>query len=572
MQISKLKQITFNVNNGAPEMRLKAAEEAIPDLRQEQHRLSDKARSHCREFATTLAAWTSRDVGEALRPVGVEQDLRDARLIKLIAVFLTLTELALTVVVSLVFAVSAPFLLLVALVSILALKVGLLALWRNPLQPQQTRQRLRRYIIGPSLVVTMLALGVLVFARSAGVLALLLLPLINLALCSLSLGCLGLAAGLFALGYLMSWSKHAEQRFNALEREAVETSKVLQRVEKVAEELRATQTQRQAVRATPAQPQRVAAPNVMQPRQAPVGVAEGVPRPSATVRQQVSWLALFGCALVLSGSGCKVNDGLTQMASAQNEVATSAKAAPAASTPVTQRGEGLWLELWLDWSRSADDQSFGEAVRTLIAALPEMVLAHGITRVTAHQFSDRGWSAPEIFSLDLPLAEPVAPDEASALFGGAKKQQEAQARAQQLARLRQALAVITPEKLLPGNVVEPPCTDVRGCLLRIAASARAQRRLVVMITDLDDSCSHQLPELSLATANTALVVVILPELPPPAAITIGNREHSSPDQLWLHRRAELLRAVPDAVAIPAFGDPRDAVKQALANFSNQPKR
>src|SRR5207237_6044765 len=103
-----------------------------------------------------------------LRPVGIEQDLRDARVINLIAVFLTLTELVLTVVVSLVFAVSAPFLLLVALVSIFALKVGLLALWRNPQQPQQTRQRLRRYIIAPSLVVTMLALGALVFARTAG--------------------------------------------------------------------------------------------------------------------------------------------------------------------------------------------------------------------------------------------------------------------------------------------------------------------------------------------------------------------------------------------------------------------
>ena len=54
MQSKELNRIKFDVNNGAPDLRLKAAEEAIPVLRQELRRLHDKAMSQCREFAATL--------------------------------------------------------------------------------------------------------------------------------------------------------------------------------------------------------------------------------------------------------------------------------------------------------------------------------------------------------------------------------------------------------------------------------------------------------------------------------------------------------------------------------------
>jgi hypothetical protein len=334
MQSKKLKQFVFDAVNGAPESRLKAAEEAIPVLRQEQQRLSDKARSQCQEFAAALAAWTSREVGESLRPVEIEQDLRDARALNLIAIFLTLTELALTVVVSLVFAVSAPFLLLVALVSIFALKVGLLALWRDAQQPQQTRRRLQRYIIAPSLLVTMVALAVLVFARTAGVLALLLLPLINLALCALSLGCPGLAAGLFALGFLMSWSRHAEKRFNALEREAVETGRTLQRVEKVAAELRAAKGNRGQAR--------IASANVAAP--APARVTTALTRAPQTVRRTGSLLPAVAFALAIGNGGCNASGGLGQAMNSQSLVA-SPVASPSAivNAPVFSTGTGQTL-------------------------------------------------------------------------------------------------------------------------------------------------------------------------------------------------------------------------------------
>ncbi len=575
MQSKERTQIKFDVNNGAPDLRLKAAEEAIPVLRQELRRMSDKAMSQCREFAATLAAWTSSEVGESLRPVGIEQDLRDARMINLIAVFLTLTELLLTVVVSLVFLVSAPFLFLVALVSIFALKVGLLALWRNPQQPQQTRQRLRRYVIAPSLVVTMLALGALVFARTAGVLALLLLPLINLALCALSLGCLGLAAGLFALGFLMSWSRHAEKQFNALEREAVETGKVLQRVEKVAEELRAAKLNRAPAQTV--QTVQVDAPGVSPlpaPRvsTAPVAMTQTV----QAVRRNGSLLSVLIVALAMGSGGCNVSGGLGQMVNPSGVAAapTSSPAVVAEKAPAFSPGpaqgaqldEPVWLELWLDWSLSAEDEPYREAVRALLAALPELAMKHRLAHVTAHQFGAHGWNAPEIFNLDLPLPPAVELDEAGALFGGAKKQQVEQAEQQRLTQLRQKLAALTAERLLPLNAIEPPCTDVQGCLNRMAVSARPQRRLVFLISDFDDSCSHRLPSVSLAAANAALVAVILPEAQPVSA----HGEPLRPDQLWMQRRDELMKAVPGAVVIPYFGDPLSAASAALSKLGKQP--
>jgi hypothetical protein len=574
MQARERKQVIFNLNNGAPEQRRKAAEEAIPVLRQEQRRLSEKALRQCREHATVLAAWISLDVGEAVRPMTIEGDLRDARVLKACAVFLTLTELALTVVVSLVFAVSAPFLLLVALVSIFALKVGVLALWRNSLQPQQTRQRLRTYLIAPSLAVTLLSLGVLMFARSAGVLALLLLPFINLALCALSLGCLGLAAGLFALNYLMSWSRHAEKKFNALEREAVETGKVLQRAEQVAAEFRPRGESRPPVReaAVPTIEQMVTP--AVTPAANPV-----YPRRGVLARRQNAWLAALLAVLAVGGSGCQSGEAWRAALNPAGAAAPLITPTPTPTVPpmmpptpvesahANSADEGVGLELWLDWSRSAEDQAFAAAVRTLLAVLPELALAYDVRQVTAYQFGARGWSAVEIASLALPASQTAEAGEAGVFFKGAQQQQAAQARAERLQAVHARLAVLTPEKLLPGNVPEPPCTDVRGSLLRIGAGARTQRRLVVMLSDLADSCSQQLPELSLATANAALVAVILPELPAAGAQAGARTER--PDQLWEERRAALLRAVPGAVAIPHFGDFRNAARQALAQGGNQ---
>ncbi|HMZ22496.1 MAG TPA: hypothetical protein PLD20_31485, partial [Blastocatellia bacterium] len=486
MEKKRLKEISYNSNEGDPDVRRGYVEEAKVALRQDLLRLRDKAESQCREFAALLAAWTSRRTDEAMRPVAIEQDLRETRLLSVIAWLLTATELAVTFFLSLVFAISAPFLFLLALVAIFALKAGLLSIWRNPRQPQQTRRRLRRYVIAPSLAVTLMSLAVLFLARSAGLLALLLLPLINLAIFSLSMGVLGLAAGLFALAYLMSWSRHAERRFNALEREAVETRRVLQQVERVAEELSATETLTGTASFVPSTASSAvsaalgatasasslqsfsssgarAGAALLEQRRARGGVGKGA-------GGFVSWLVLMAA---LSGGGCKLPEVGQGVA---------ASATPAVSVPPTSADvaavDSVMVEIWLDWSLSAEDQPYGEAVRSLIAALPGIAAEHNVSRVAAYRFGDRGWSATEVFTIELPLPQSAAMDEGTAIYGNVRRAQDEEARRERLEELRKRLAVATPERLLPAGVPEPPCTDVRGVLTRVAETPRPQRRLV----------------------------------------------------------------------------------------------
>ncbi|MGH9843631.1 MAG: hypothetical protein ACREEM_33255, partial [Blastocatellia bacterium] len=544
MQTKQLKQIAFNVANGSPKSREEFADEAIPVLRQDLVRLREKAAGQCTDYKSAREAWTSQPLPGATRPVAIEQDSRHARLVNSVAAVLTAAELVLTFFLSLIFLLNPFFALMLAIVAITALKAGLLATWRDETQPQLTRRRLRRWVIVPSLVVTLVSVVVLVFTRGVfGWLSLLLLPFINWWLCALSIGLLGLSAGLFSLGFLLSWSRHAEKRFDALEREAVATRRVLHQVEKVAEELR-------AARRISAMPAATASPDILR-RQPALAT---VPRNAARQRSNgngglLSLLLLTGA---LSGGGCRLPADSTSASMLQRPAATDPSTSPSAET--------MQMELWLDWSLSAEDAPYREALRGLIAAMPDLAARRRVAHIAAYEFSDRGWSAPEVLSLDLPTHQPAVLGEASVLYGQMAEAQARQTDRQYQTQLRERLAAITIEKLLPAQTAEPPCTDLHGVLRRIGETTRPQSRLIFLLTDGHDSCSGHLQPVSLARA--ALVVVLLPETPR------GN-ELQRPDQAWSRRRADLEQAAPGAVVIPHFGDPAGAAEQAMMNLGAQ---
>ncbi len=547
MRSNEIKQIEFDINNGSPDLRLRFAEEAIPVLRQDLNRLRDAAASQCEEFKATFEAWTSRTAGDLTRPLAVGRDLRDAMLVKLVAWLLTFTELALSFFMALVFLVNPFFVLMLALVAIFSLKAGLLAIWRDDTQPQLTRRKLRRWVIIPSLVVTLLAVVMLIFTRGVlGWLALLLLPFINWMLCALSLGVLGLAAGLFALGYLLSWSRHAERRFNRIEREAVETRRMLQKVEKIAEELRATRRNALAHSSQGAPVPHTSAALQNQVVQTPLRVNEDRKRANHTGSFLTSLVFMFAILSALLGSGCKLTDEIKLGVSARNNTADSQP--------------GTHLEIWLDWSLSAEAQAYRETAGDLVTALPDLVMKHHVERVMAYRFGDKGWNAPEILGLDLPRPQTVELGEVAPIYSGVANEQSKQADRQFQAQLREKLSAITIDKLAPSHLPEPPCTDLRGVLARIADTQRPQRRLVFLLTDGHDTCSKKFHTVSLT--RMALVIVILPE-----EQRAGASER--PDDLWKHRREELSQAVPSAVIIPYFNDLKGAAGEAMSKGTNQ---
>ncbi|MDX2043177.1 MAG: hypothetical protein SF097_18295 [Acidobacteriota bacterium] len=544
MNSKQLKQIESNISQGSVSSRLGAAEEAIPDLRQDLKRLSETARAKCTEYTATFEAWTSRAVNGVMRPLAIERDVRDARLVNGVAWGLTVTELALSVFLALLFLVNPVFVVLLALVGIFSMKAGLLAIWRDDAQPQRTRGRLLRWVLAPSLAVTLLSLTVLLFTRGVmGWLALLLLPFLNLALFALSLGVMGLAAGLFSLGYLLSWSRHAEQKYNALEREAVETRRVLQIAQQVVEQLR----NRGNGGSGAGQDQWPATLDVSQESSAQI-VPLRSPQSERTLPKRRNGSNGFLAVGLLMGalgvSGCDFSK-VSQPAASTN---SQAVANPASET--------MLMELWLDWSLSAETQSYEEALRSFLAALPALVKRHNVERVTALRFGDRAWSAQRILDAPLPMS-PSAIDrsESSAVYGQISAEQLKQAEARRQIEMESALAGITLEKLLPANAAEPPCTDVQGVLERIAASARTQRRLIFVVTDGQENCSRRLRAVEMAQANAGIVFVLLPETPKAVGAT-------RPDEQWRLRRGELLQIAPSALVIPHFGDWIAATEQA----------
>lgn len=558
MQKRELKQIAFNVSHGGRESRLRYAEEAVPALGQEMIRLQDAAQSYCREYTATWEAWTSRIANGLLRPLAIEQDVRVARLVRGVAWGLTLTELALSVFLAFFFLVNPIFVVLLALTAIFSLKAGLLALWGNEAQPQWTRRRLLRWVLSPSLAVTLLSVAVLLFTRGVmGWLALLLLPFLNAALFTLSLGILGLAAGLFSLGFLLLWSLHAERRFNALEREAVETRRVLQRAQQVCAQLRPRSNGDGHGNGVPLWgPDQVSLGDAARIISIQPGREETDSRREGVHRRRTgggSFLASMLFLLAIGMSGCNA----TASSQAANQVAENAPAT-AQETP----GDAMRMEIWLDWSLSADTGPYREAVGAVLAVLPALAERHRIAGLSAFQFGDKGWSAQKIVGLELPLPPNTRKNEPDALYGQIGLEQTAQAEAKYRARLQEKLAPLRTEELLPVGAVEPSCTDIQGVLERIAASDHPQRKLVFLLTDGAENCAHQLRPVTLDQAQTALIIVLLPE-------SQNVRRGSRPDESWRSRRDSLLQSVPEAIVIPHFGDPLMAANTALKSSHNQ---
>lgn len=558
MQIKQLKQIESNISQGSVESRLVAAEKAIPELRQDLKKLGETARAKCVEFTATFEAWTSRAVNGVMRPLAIERDVRDARLANGVAWGLTVIELALSVVLAIFFLVNPVFVVLLALVGIFSIKSGLLMIWRDDAQPQRTRNRLLRWVLAPSLVVTLLSLTVLLFTRGVmGWLALLLLPFLNLALFALSLGVMGLAAGLFSLGYLLSWSRHAERKFNALEREAVETRSVLQKAEQVVAQLRGRGYGGIGNGGSGAiQDQWPTTLDVSQEASTQIVPLRQSQSEQASQKRRTGGNGFWAAGLMLAalwGGGCD-SIGASQSSPQSGQSGAVESVNPAKST---NAADSATLELWLDWSLSAESQPYDEAVRGFIAALPELVKRHELGRVTVLQFTDRAWNAPTVFDLLLPAPNAtIAQSESGVLYGQISEEQRSQAGERYRAELANVLATITLEKLLPVGVAEPPCTDIQGVFERAAISGRTQRRLIFVVTDGEENCSRQLRPVDLAQSNAGIVVVLLPEKQ-----TAGKQ--SRPDEQWRIRRDSLAQIAPGVAVIPHFGDWIAAAAQAV---------
>lgn len=220
MHPRKMKKLIRTYVDGSPDKRLSAAKDAVVMLEQDRVRLVDSLEHQKQEYTRTREAWESRRILRILRPQATQEDVRDGWFYNVAGWVLTLAEVVLFWVIAASLGVNPLFSVILATVMTWGLKAALLAIWRDQAQPLETKRRLQKLILTPSLILLLLAGGVLLFARVAsGTLALALLDGINIALFVISIGCLGLASGLFALGYLLLWSRRAELKYEATEQE-----------------------------------------------------------------------------------------------------------------------------------------------------------------------------------------------------------------------------------------------------------------------------------------------------------------------------------------------------------------
>ena len=541
-------EIEFNVTNGGPEQRLRAACIAQPRLRQEMARLTKDMGHQCGEYQAWCEAWLSRRLAGDARPFTLPQDARDARLATVMAWLLTLVHLGLDVVIALTMLVNPLALIGVSLALIFGVKSTLLLLLDDRVRPQLTKRRLQRGVLWPSLIALLLSAVVLAGGRAlTGALLLWFSGLFTWALFGLSLSCMGLATGLYSMAYLFSRSAHAERRYVKTEQEAVETLRVLQLTEQVERELQAPPPVRQMQPAL----RRPATPAVSQPARA---AAQFMPLHDPRVakvkdlarngyHQAVLPLLLLGAA---SLSGCQ---SLVPGQAANAQPVAAPAVSPAKSVGPTVR-------VYVDWSLSESDQPLAEGARKLAEALLHIVAFTHAAQVAVYQFGANGWEAQPVTAIALPALESAEAGEAEWVFGklGEAQRQAAEAAYQQRAAAQ--LKGLTASVLLPpADAVEPRCTDVQGVLRRIADSQDETRGLVILLSDFHETCSEALAPVAVGPQAPVLVVMLLPERKEEAGATAAH-------ELYARRRAEIARVYPGAVVVPHFGNVAQAVQKA----------
>ena len=529
MKTNTRKNILFNAQHGNSAVRLKAIQSGKHTCAQDKQQLEAAGKQQTVDFTQRYEAAMSQTITEQMRPTAITSEIRDASLMNLMAWAMCIVELVLALFFALTFSMNPFFVGVVTLAAIFIVKTSLLAIWRSPDRPQTTRRELRKLVLIPSFIITLLALAVLIFSR--GPLALLLFPLISLSLGALSFGICFLSAGLMAYAYSLSWSKHAAKKFNATAKEHAETVQLEEALLEMEEELK---------------PKKAVIAN----NEASVETGEIMPLltgQTALVRSNTPKVKthVFNSLLVLIAAvwmaGCN-NSALTSF------VPPSSVTSPASISEPTQ------LAIYVDWSLSGKDQALLQASQNVVTALPMVAEKYNVQRVTAAHFGADGWDAEPITALSLPIFQIAAPDETENLIGLVRADHEKKVRTAYQAELQKKLASLTPEMLLPSNVPEPKCTDIQGVLNRI--SKTQQRQISIVITDGAENCASALQTVEV---TQPLVIVLLSE-----------KGSSLSHELYEQRRQQLAAAVPRAVIVPHFdAQLLEAVNQAVAGVKGK---
>ncbi len=509
--------------------------------------LEDLLSSLRKVFKQKFEAWwhNSETWLTEIVPFPIPEDHEEAKTYRISAIALLILEAALG---TWMFHERVGFLLgwsiLAALLAVILLASafhGLFLLaFRRPDRPREVLGKLRRYLVFPSLIISGFCSAILLLVRIIeGKTAVFLIGALGIGLWGGTIGFVLASTALWAAARIIDWSYHFYRYYSKKEHELV--------MWKIARDSFFNELQ-------PQPPPQISKPPVEKPDTSSLGKTITL---SLILPFLISWL---GLSSVLTSCSQPASPASAQTKEVLHEISK-------------ERLVYREMEIFIDFSGSPVNDTLVSTIHALLNSLSNIVEAWNIVKLTFYRFSDDGWNAEKILTVEFPRLTLPQPRQIDAgEFGGLKnirdavKNHQAAQYAEEAANtlqkhkkeIKQAMSIINESSLLPPlDPLKVRCTDINGLLKRTSQSSGTTPRLKVAITDAAECCTSSIYPVPSPKSDITFVIILVPQKPEEAEPNLrkGHEQFQA-------RSAQLSKAVPWALVIPHFEDLKNILTEA----------
>ena len=530
----ELAKLKAQVQYGHPEKRIQKLRDAILQLTHLDTRLEAEKNTLYRFFRTELEKWSGyfADVKE-IRPIAIPEDMWRARLFRGGAIACMILEAGIGGLIATTIGFPWWSGALLAALLVILFHAGFSFAFDELDEPKKTYHRIKRWLLIPSFLITLLSLLFLLFDRTVpeSWVPQLLLG-ISMSLWSTTVGLLLFGAALLTAAHVRGWSGRFKESYD---------SQVA--LQDMTRSLHGEFAGQLALLESTSQARPASAP-----AEGPGEAVEGEAADSAQSAAPNGRAPVAVLLAVLFFSACTTPD----VSSGVSSTATT----PTASVRCRD------LDIYIDHSGSCSETPFINTVRALLEQLPAIVATWdvcGTLRVIP--WAQDGWNAQETLTIQLPALKVVTSQsetnqsgEVFALLPNLEKamnehlaaqtaEEEAQARREHQENIRQVLAPVAEQVLLPpANAPEPRCSDLNGILRRVALTTGPQPRLAVLVTDGHETCAPPIQAVPAPEGEVIAAIILVPEKP-------SQKKHIGYTQFET-RKAELMDVAPWSIVLP----------------------
>jgi hypothetical protein len=437
-----------------------------------------------------------------------------------------------------------------------ALHGGVTALvtrWGDPLV---SYDRLKKFFILPAFVLMVLSiLAYVAIQRLDPETLYALQPVLSSAKFTAMLGFMIFGTGLLAAADLLDWSLPRSAKYEALKNERQKIASTRREWEEELSEME--EEERERGKQGQAQVAAAQEPHTAAPTPSPNGNAGGPPHGAAkAIASVIVVVAAVGLSACLPPTP-QVKKNLVQGD-------TICEIVMDASGPADGQGP-----------QHARRQALRQAGLNVLGSVERIVERERVDKLSVYWFGYNGWNAEQKLTLDLPplaSAEAVGPgagdlgairpdvrdyerqrNEKAVAEAGTRFQSEYRA------AIKERLAAITIDTLVPPPTAESPCSDLNGTLARFSRPASGDtRKIVILVSDGRQNCQgeYDIENTEAQLKGVVVVVVLIP----------GSESDGSED--FEARSKRFSEACPQCVIVPYYREDLDqVVSEAFSKVS-----